>query len=369
MLSGQTDSVHRMEPVIGERIKRARIAAGLSQSEVAKQVEFSAARVSKLERGLVAPTSQTLIQLARALGTRTEFFLRPTTIELQTLGCRKRASLPKKQMARVEVDVCDQVERFLELLSLFPKRPIARFEVPAAVPASIESYDQIEEAALAVREAWYLGHDAILDLPDTLERRGLAVFTTNADQSAKFDGLAKMGGGLPVVAVGSVFPGDRRHFTMAHELGHLVLSNRLDERLDEEKACDRFAGAFLVPEQVVCRELGAHRAWLEPLELYSLKHEYRLSMMAWIYRASAAKVITDHTKTKLLRLFSLRGWRKKEPGKPVASETPKLFERLVLHALAEEMISTSKAAELMSMRIAAFQDRLRFREPHGAAHQ
>lgn len=355
--------------MIGERIKRARVAAGLSQREVGERAALSAMAVSKFERGLAKPTSKTLIRLARALGTRTEFFLRPMTVELQQPEYRKRASLSKKRLARVEADVLDQVERFLELLSLFPARPVASFEVPATVPKPVTSYAQVEEAALAVREAWHLGHNAIPQLADTLEERGLLVLTTDADDSAKFDGLAATVGELPVVVVGADWPGDRQRFTMAHELGHLVLDGRLPDDLDEEKACNHFAGAFLVPTPTVRHELGARRQRLEPRELYALKHEYGVSMMAWVFRAADAGVIGDVTKKKLFRFFSAKGWRKREPGEPVGSEVPKLFERLVLRALAEEMLSTSKAAELMGMPIAAFRHRLRFEGPRGAAHQ
>jgi Zn-dependent peptidase ImmA (M78 family)/transcriptional regulator with XRE-family HTH domain len=361
--------VNQMQSTISERIKRARVAAGLSQRELAARAELSAMAVSKFERGLTNPTSQTLIRLARALGTRTEFFLRPTTIELQQPEYRKRASLTEKQLARIEADILDQVERFLELLSLFPSHSVARFAAPDTVDERITTYEQVEAAALTVRDAWHLGHNAIPCLADTLEERGLLVLTTGVDDSAKFDGLAATVGDLPVVVVGAGWPGDRQRFTMAHELGHLVLRGRLSDELDAEKACNRFAGAFLVPASSVRQELGTYRNRLEPRELYALKHEYGVSMMAWVFRAADAGVISDTTRTKLFQLFSSRGWRKTEPGKPIASESPKLFEQLVLHALAEEMISTSKAAEFMGIPISAFRERLRFEGPRGTAGQ
>ncbi|PIE25399.1 MAG: transcriptional regulator [Planctomycetota bacterium] len=355
--------------MIGERIKRARNAAGLSLRELGKRAELSATAISKFEQGKSKPTSQTLIRLARALGTRSEFFLRPTTVELQRPEYRKRSSLPKKQLARVEADILDQIERFLDLLSLFPTPPVARFKVPTSVPKRVASHQEVEKAALAVRKAWQLGQNAIPCLAATIEEHGVLVLSTNIDRSAKFDGLAASVGGLPVIALGADWPGDRQRFTMAHELGHLVLGDRLADGLDEEKACNCFAGAFLVPLPTVQHELGKHRNRLEPRELYALKHEYGLSMMGWVFRAVAAGVITDSTKTKIFRFFSAKGWRKQEPGKPIDSETPKLFERLVLRALAEKMISTSKAAELMGMSVATFRHRLRFEAPRGAAHQ
>ena len=44
---------------------------------------------------------------------------------------------------------------------------------------------------------------------------------------------------------------ERQRFTLAHELGHLMLEGRLADGLDEEKACNRFAGAFLAPRVAV----------------------------------------------------------------------------------------------------------------------
>lgn len=355
--------------MIAERLKRARVAAGLSLREVAARAEVSAMAVSKFERGLANPTSATLIRLARALDTRIEFFLRPVRVELARPEYRKRSTLPKKQLARIEADIVDQVERFEELLALFPTRPIGRLAIPGELSQRIDDYAQIEDVALAVRTAWHLGHDAITSLADTLEERGLVVLTTDADVSGKFDGLAAMVDDLPIVVVGARWPGDRQRFTIAHELGHLVLDGRIDAQLDEEQACNRFAGAFLAPAPTVRHELGERRRRLDPNELQSLKHEYGLSMMAWVFRARDVGVIDDTTAASLFRAFSSRGWRKTEPGPQVAPEAPKLFDRLVLRALAEDMISTSKAAELMGLSIAEFQGRLQIEHPRGAAHQ
>ena len=39
--------------------------------------------------------------------------------------------------------------------------------------------------------------------------------------------------------------GERQRFTLAHELGHLVMD--VAAKLDEKKAMQRFAGVFLMP--------------------------------------------------------------------------------------------------------------------------
>ena len=347
--------------MISVRIKRARLAAGLSLREAGARAGLSAMAISKFETGAANPTSDSLIRLARALDTRLEFFFRPVPVQLQRPQYRKHASLSGKRLARIEADIMDQVERFCELVALFPNSPVPSFVVPVTVPDRIDRYEDIEQVALDLRYAWDLGLDAIPSLADMLEERGVLVLTTPVSAIDGFDGLTATVSGFPVVVVGDSWPGDRQRFTLAHELGHLVLAGRLHASLDEEKVCDRFAGAFLVPAPVVRQQLGKHRSRMEPLELYHLKHEYGVSMSAWILRAFEIEVITESTRSQMLRQFASNGWRKSEPGEQVPSEKPKLFERLVLRALAEEMIGLSKAAELAGVSIAKFREQLRFK--------
>src|SRR5690606_10429249 len=150
------------------------------------------------------------------------------------------------------------------------------------------------------------------------------------------------------------WPGDRQRFTLAHELGHLILKDRLAEDLDEEKAANRFAGAFLVPASEVIKELGNRRNRLEPVELCVLKSAYGLSMQGWLHRAVDLGVLSKSAYADMRKLFAMRGWRKQEPGEQYPSEKPKLFMQLVFHAYAEELIGESKAAELLGKSVSGF---------------
>lgn len=171
--------------MLEERIKRARMAAGLSLREAAAKAGLSHTAIAKFEKGQATPTSKSLIQLARTYGTRTEFFLRPETRVLERPEFRKRASLTAKQRLQVEADILDQVERFSELLGLFPVRPIAEFAVPEGLAPRVASMEAAEDVAMAVRKAWDLGLNAIPRLAETLEERGLIVLATTADPSGK----------------------------------------------------------------------------------------------------------------------------------------------------------------------------------------
>jgi Zn-dependent peptidase ImmA (M78 family)/DNA-binding XRE family transcriptional regulator len=337
--------------MLAKRIKRARLGSGLSQREAAERAGLSAMMISKYERGLATPSSSRLRALAKVYGIRVEYFFRPEEVELQGVEYRKRSNLTRKVLKQIEADVLEQAERFLELVRLFPDPPVAEFKVPSEVSQWFERYDAIEEAARQVREARRLGLNAIPNLSDTLEEFGILVLTTGVDVGERFDGLAAKTNGTPIIVTADGWPGDRQRLTLAHELGHLVLNGRLADDLDGEKACFRFAGAFLVPAETAVQELGEHRKWLEPKELYALKHEFGLSMMGWIYRAKDLGILSKSAAEQHFRYFSSRGWRKCEPGEQYPTERPQLVERLVYRALGEELIGTSKAAELLRMTV------------------
>lgn len=335
--------------MIGERIKQARMAAGLTLRELAEKAGISAMAISKYETDKSTPSSGVLLSLAQALGVRVEYFFRTAKVELQGVEYRKHSKLPKKLLQQIQGDVIEQVERYLELEEFLPVNPIEQFKVPRALPAKIQEYDQIESVANEVRKAWNLGTDAIPDLIDTLEERGIKVLQSQALHDEKFDGLAALVDRSPVIVVGRDWPGDRQRFTLAHELGHLILEDRLAEHLDEEKAAHRFAGAFLVPASEVLKELGPHRTWLEPRELCVLKKAYGLSMAAWKRRARDLGILSDAGYLEMVKYFRKQGWHRKEPCDDYPREEPQLFLQLVFHALAEDLISESKAAELLGV--------------------
>lgn len=336
------------------RLHRARKAAGLSLRDLGELVGVSHAAIKKYEDGVAMPSSDILIRLSRALKVRTEYFFRPEPVALEGIEYRKRSSLPKKRLDAITHEVIDQIERRIELENLFPQSPVKPFTTVEGLAASITSMDQIENVVELVREAWELGFDPIPDLIDVLETYGIRVFMIDADADNKFDGLAARVSGMPIVVVGRHWPGDRQRFTLAHELGHLMLEGRLGSDLAEEMACNRFAGAFLFPRASVLQEMGAHRNAIELRELGLLKEEFGLSMAGILYRARDLGIISPAYRDEQAKLFRFKGWHLKEPGRDYPAEKAHIFEQLVFHALAEEYIGESKAAELMNMSLAQF---------------
>jgi Zn-dependent peptidase ImmA (M78 family)/DNA-binding XRE family transcriptional regulator len=352
--------------MINGRIARARKAAGLSLRQVAEAIGLSHAAIKKYEDGVVVPSSDVLMKLARALNVRTEYFFRRQDVRLNEVEYRKR-KLPKKALASIEHKVLDMVERRLDLESQFPDPPGKTFDRPEELPA-VGNIADVEDIAATVRRLWDLGSDPIRDLVDLLESRGIRVYMLNDCFGAKFDGLAASVDGHPVIVVGDDWPGDRQRFTLAHELGHLILHGILPKEIDEEKAANRFAGAFLLPGEALESEIGKQRSAVEWRELGLLKGEYGLSMRAISYRLHDKGIISPDRFQAMQREFSFRGWTKSEPVSFRKEETH-AFEQLIFHALAEDYIGESKAAELMQQSIVEFKKLRAMEGDNVATHQ
>ena len=339
--------------MIGNRIRQARLAAGLTLDALGAQVGVTHTAIQKYEKGTMTPPSSQLLKLARACGIRVEYFFRTHEVELLEPEFRRLSTFGKTAQEALKIKVVNLIEKRVELLGFFPESPILQFESPAGLPQHINGPEDLEAFADQVRDAWKLGLNPIGNLTDTLETLGLLVIVAD-ENNPGFSGLTATartsdGRTYPIVAVSSRWPGDRQRFTLAHELGHLLIAGRLVAETGEEKACDHFAGAFLAPMAAVVQNLGQNRHHVELRELYALKHAFGLSMAGWLLRAKQCNVITAAAHSSLLKLFSAKGWRKQEPGDPVACEIPRLFEQLVFRALGEQYVSESKAAELLGI--------------------
>jgi Zn-dependent peptidase ImmA (M78 family) len=304
--------------------------------------------VSKYERELDVPGSDVLIRLARASGVKVEFLLRRVDVRLSEASFRCRKALPAKQKRAVLASVQDLAERFVQAAELF-----SRVGEPDLPHVRVKDIGQAEAAAEKLREHWGMGQGQIDNLTATMEAHNVLVGPVDARTG--FDAATVRTDGelsLPVVVVRRGVAGDRQRFSMAHELGHLAMD--VDSGVNEEKAAHRFAAALLVPAAAAKAELGEKRADLAPLELHLLKHKYGLSMQSWVMRAADLGIISAAAAANLHRSFRSKGWHLKEPGDQIPAEEPQRLKLMVLRALAEDLITESRAAELLGTSLAEY---------------
>ncbi len=332
---------------IGERLRSARLAAGLSLRDLAaKAAPLSPTAISKYERGEDMPRPSTLLRLASALHLQSAYFLRPTTVTVECPRYRKNSRFGKKAQDAVQAQVRDWLERYLDVEAVFPAN---RFDPPALKPddrRTITSLDEAEALAAEIRHRWDLGTDPVENVPEALEDHGLKVLLTQAP--AGFDGLSCWANQtIPVVVANTSKTWDRQRFDLAHEVGELLID--AGAGVDQEKAAHRFAGAFLVPRDAVVRELGGRRGTLDLAELRILKEKYGLSMQAWARRALDTGVISQSSYERLCIHFSVSGLRTDERTAAREPDQAHRFELLVHQAEAEGFITPSRKAQLLGV--------------------
>ena len=106
--------------MVGDRIKQARIASGMTQDEVVESlsrlgISLTKGGLSKYERGGSTPKPSTLRGLASVLGVESSFFLEEPETTVRWLAFRKASALGKKQQVRIKSLAESQIDVFLNL--------------------------------------------------------------------------------------------------------------------------------------------------------------------------------------------------------------------------------------------------------------
>lgn len=343
--------------MIGNRIKLARRKSGFSLRGLAEAIgnKVSAQAIGKYERDEMEPSSGVLIAMSKALGVSMDYLLDSQNIELTNVDFRTKAGTSAKDRARVETEAIEWVDRYLQIENIL-EIDGSRWSSPVRSLRKLASIEEAEDLANEVRGSWKLGCDPIPNMTELLEEKGLKVLIADLPKRVSgFTCIVRRANDLPdvpVIVVNKDFSLERRRLTLAHELAHRIIDpSNLSEK-DEERAANRFAGAFLIPKEHLQKEVGKHRSALGYKELVDLKRMYRVSAAALLVRLKDIGVISDSVLTYAFQSFA-SGWRTSEPD-PLEPENmrglrecPKRFERLCYRALAEDLISVVKAAELL----------------------
>lgn len=336
----------------GERLKSARKISGLSMAALAEKAGQTVTKqaISKYEKGQMNPGGDALVALSRALGVKSEYFFRSQKVSLAELEFRKKSRLARKDEERIKYRTLDFLERYLEIEDVLSDKAV--FKNPLSEP-DISMAEDAEKAALEVRRKWKLGEAPISNLMELLEDKRIRIHEIETDEN--FNGIAAWTEDIPVIAVRLQDDLLRKRFTISHELGHILLNiHERNDRKAREKLCHIFAGAFLVPEKVIKTELGEKRSKIALWELKKIKGIYGISIQAIMARARHLEIVSEYTYRNFCITVRKQGWKTDEPGEYSGKEHANRFDQLVYRAAAEEIITFSRAAELLNMSLSKF---------------
>ena len=107
-------------------------------------------------------------------------------------------------------------------------------------------------------------------------------------------------------------------------------------------------------------EIGRRRTSIGWSELFSLKRLFGVSVQALVGRCRDLGIINEALFKRLSGDMSKLGWRRppyREP-QPIPREEPTRFERLCFRAMAEDVVTEAKAAELLGTSVVHLRSRI-----------
>lgn len=321
----------------------ARESRGLTQSVLAQKIGVAQGTISKAEAGQ-SVGDDLVTAYAEALDYPPKFFYQPHEFRhLPVVFYRKRKTISAVDYRKIEA-AANIVRGHLAALKNHAQPPD-----PVLPRVDLSKTKMTPEAvAQEVRVRWHIPAGPIDNLTRVLEDNGVIVIQHDFGE-CKVYGLSvwePKDDVPPFILINNSMPGDRWRFTLAHELGHLVLHHHLPLPGDDcEREADMFASEFLMPSAEIRGYLT--RPTLETLA--SLKAHWKVSIQSLIMKAESLGQITPKQKSRLMISLSSLGWRTNEPVE-IPREAPTLISELFEYIVNTRGLNEAKLMDIMCLK-------------------
>lgn len=346
-----------MKQINRKMIEVARLSRGLSQKELAGTIRIEQGTLSKIENEELSIKQELLKTIAFTLKYPIDFFYEDIKMLSPLLvHYRKRKSIDSNHVAYVEAN--------LYIRKHLIKKMMKAIELPNKIyDLNPYEYESPENSARMLREKWFVPKGPIKNLVELVESAGIIVMHVEKNNPKLMGELLPDENGISVIYINKDMPVDRQRFTLAHELGHLIMHSGSDYYPNLEKAeeqAHRFAGEFLMPEAEIKPSLSFE---LTIANLGDLKSFWKCSMSSIIMRAYQIGAIDEITKTKLFKQMSSHGYNKVEPSFGIKAEYPVIIHQLISLHLTELDYSDTELADMLKVYVNEFSNINEFYSP------
>ncbi|MBW7835808.1 MAG: XRE family transcriptional regulator [Sphingomonadales bacterium] len=292
----------------GDMLRLARHRRGFQQTEAAKRLGIDQSMLSRIENGMVEVRNDLLVRAAIVYGFPQTFFYQRDPIYGAPVSVhpmwRKKTDVSVREVDSVVAEINLRImhlRRFLEGVEIGFTGNLPRLD--------IDDYGSPEKVAGVVRSHWGLPRGPIKDLTLHVEKSGVIVVYSPMD-GASISGVTFSTPGMPsLIILNSEQPADRLRFTLAHELGHLVMHRFPNPKMEEE--ANAFASELLLPSSDIKPYFVGRK--IDLALLAALKPEWRVSMGALLMAADKHGRLLPNQKQYLWKQMSARGYRLREP--------------------------------------------------------
>lgn len=297
----------------------ARESRAATQTDVAEAAGVQQGFISKAENG-IHPLSESQVELvAKFLHYPAALFYEEGPVLQGRSGClhhRKRKTLPAKVLTQLDAIMAIRLINARHLLHGLAVEGDTAFH-----QMDPDEYGSPAAVARALRTAWRMQDAPIRNLVTLIESAGGIILTAPFGTTKLFGMSQWTTVDHPLFFLNDDVPMEDLRWTLAHELGHLVM-HATPTSEDLESAADEFAGEFLAPKRLIYPQLKG----LTFAKLPALKMQWRISMKAIIKRAETLGAIDRNAAVRMYKQYSARRWTYAEPH-PVELELPTLIRQ------------------------------------------
>lgn len=306
-------------------LQLARKFRGLSQAIVAERAGFNQGHYSRIENGLLpdGPSDDSVMRLCDTLSMPRDFFYQPFTVHGLPLSVhpmhRKKAAVGEGAIQSLHSEINIRLIHIRHLLNAVT--------IDSEIPLPWLDVDETggpEAVAQKVRLAWSVPRGPIHGLISYVERAGVLVIW--CDFGSGIDGVTIRTPDLPpCIFLNRSVPPDRMRFSLAHELGHIIMHRIPTDDIENE--ANAFASEFLMPTADIKKDFIG-KLTLE--RLIRLKAVWRVSIQSLLYHAHHIGAISANQSQYLWRQISRLGWRTREPADTdFPYEEPQVFPEII----------------------------------------
>lgn len=309
-----------------EMLATVRAAKGWTQRDLAEHAELTQSYISQVESGNQEMAGVTLFRVAEVLECPVDLLATPMPEASSEITClhHRRRSSTMTATNRKRVEALAHLTRvtvsgLLDDVELRPQLPLPR-------PHASRSAD-VDAAAQNLRRSWGVPPGPISNVTRLIEAAGVIVVARDLHTGGQ-DAVSSWPseeGSIPIIMIRNDVPADRWRFTLAHELGHLVMHAYADE--GQEEQANQFASEFLAPAADIHDDLAGLQTSDMP-RLLNLKQKWGLSVAALIRRAYSLGIISDRQYREFNIKLNRLNWKKVEPGL-LPPETPSTLKQVV----------------------------------------
>ncbi len=329
-------------------ISIARESRGFSQADLADAIGISKGLMSKIENNNYPLTAQLMASIAKQATYPLEFFYQQGEPLPQHLAYRKRAIVSPKLLSQANATINILRLQLSELTTMLKPKSTAlpNIEInPAITPA---------KAAIKLRRLWNIEQPVIENITCLLEENGVLIASLPFPSERIDSRTIFTTNNIPVICLNKVLQGDKQRFSLAFELGHLVMhtNTALDAARDINHEANLFAAELLMPEEHIMADFSNG---INLATLAELKKKWKVSMIALLYRADDLGLITPNQKRYLIDQFNHLGLRRHEPPElNIPPEQPQRTKQLINRYLDKKQLSIPQLAKKLGMHTSEF---------------